>query len=173
MSLGEDGHSQLGAGFKVTAHECRPPVMIVQQLTLAGLPGRAASRRWFCLSSSLVDYVGRRGIGCGVDRVAASETVDEGSDSSILVDGQDASGVAWADAHEFSGLVQANVLDEEAVQDLKPGLFRYSAPANRTICRRGLQTKAPQACNKQAYKPRRLDWGIHVIAVHKCMSKAS
>ena len=25
MSLGEGGHSQLGAGFKVTAHECRPP----------------------------------------------------------------------------------------------------------------------------------------------------
>ena len=41
MSLGEDGHSQLGAGFKVTAHECRPPVMIAQQPTLAGLPGRA------------------------------------------------------------------------------------------------------------------------------------
>ena len=55
MSLGEDGHSQLGAGFKVTAHECRPPVMIAQQPTLAGLPGRATSRRWFCLSSSLVE----------------------------------------------------------------------------------------------------------------------
>ena len=41
MSLGEDGHSQLGAGFKVTAHECRPPVMIAQQPTLAGLLGRA------------------------------------------------------------------------------------------------------------------------------------
>ena len=55
MSLGEDGHSQLGAGFKVTAHECRPPVMIAQQPTLASLPGRATSRRWFSLSSSLVD----------------------------------------------------------------------------------------------------------------------
>ena len=55
MSLGEDDHSQLGADFKVTAHECRPPVVIAQQPALAGLPGRATSRRWFCLSSSLVE----------------------------------------------------------------------------------------------------------------------
>ena len=47
----------------------------------------------------------------------------EGGGASLLVGGQDAPGVARADAHEFSGLVQGNVLGEEAVQDLKPGLF--------------------------------------------------
>ena len=70
-----------------------------------------------------MDHIGRHGIGCGVDRSAASETVGEGGRSSLLVGGQDAPGVARADAHEFSRLVQGNVFREEAVDDLKPGLF--------------------------------------------------
>ena len=50
----------------------------------------------------------------------------KGSRASLLIGCQDAPGVARADSHQFSRLVQGNVLGEEAVQDLKSGLFFLS-----------------------------------------------
>ena len=47
----------------------------------------------------------------------------KGSRASLLIGSQDAPGVARADSHQFSRLVHLNVLGEEAVQDLKSGLF--------------------------------------------------
>ena len=70
-----------------------------------------------------IDHIGSHSVGCGVGRPAAPEAMGEGRGASLLVSGQDAPGLALADAHEFSRLVQGNVLREEAVQYLKPGLF--------------------------------------------------
>ena len=69
------------------------------------------------------DHIGGHGIWRGVGRPAASETMGQGSGASVLVGGHNAPGVARADAHEFSRLVQGSVLREEAVEHLKPGLF--------------------------------------------------
>ena len=66
------------------------------------------------------------GIGCGVGRSTAAVTMGEGSRAPLLIGCQDAPGVARADSHQFSRLVQGNVLREEAVQDLKSGLFFLS-----------------------------------------------
>ncbi len=58
--------------------------------------------------------------------VTAAVTMGEGSRASLLIGCQDAPGVARADSHQFSRLIQGNVLGEEAVQDLKPCLFFLS-----------------------------------------------
>ena len=50
----------------------------------------------------------------------------KGSRASLLISCQDTPGVARADSHQFSRLVHLNVLREEAVQDLKSGLFFLS-----------------------------------------------
>ena len=50
-------------------------------------------------------------------------TMGEGSRASLLIGRQDAPGVARADSHQFSRLIQGNVLGEKAVQNLKSVLF--------------------------------------------------
>ena len=47
----------------------------------------------------------------------------EGSRTALLIGCQHAPGVSGADTHQFSPLIQGNVLREEAVQNLKSGLF--------------------------------------------------
>ena len=77
----------------------------------------------FVPGASQVDHIGQHGIGCGVGRSTAAVTMGEGSRASLLIGRQDAPGVARADSHQFSRLIQGNVLGEEAVQNLKSGLF--------------------------------------------------
>ncbi len=50
----------------------------------------------------------------------------EGSRASLLIGCQNALGVARADSHQFSRLVQDNVLSEQTVQGLKSCLFFLS-----------------------------------------------
>ena len=53
-------------------------------------------------------------------------TVSNGRSTFLLVGRQDAPGVAFADAHECSGLVQRHVLRQQTVQNLKSCLFFLS-----------------------------------------------
>ena len=64
----------------------------------------------FVGDTSQVDYIGRHGIGSGVDRSTASETVGDSSGSSLLVGDQNAPGVARADARQRGRLVRNHVL---------------------------------------------------------------
>ena len=77
----------------------------------------------FVPGRSQADHIGHHGIGCGVGRSTSAVTMDEGSRASLLIGSQDGPGVAGADSHQFSRLVQGNVLGEDAVENLKSGLF--------------------------------------------------
>ena len=63
----------------------------------------------------------------GMDFGAGGEiipvTMGEGSRAFLLIGCQGTPGAARAHSHRFSRLVQRHVLREEAVQDLKSGLF--------------------------------------------------
>ena len=74
-----------------------------------------------------MNHVGHHGIGCGVGRSAAPVAMSgEGSCASILLVYQDAPGMPGPDSHQFSRLVQGNVLREQTVQNLKSCLFFLS-----------------------------------------------
>ena len=83
-----------------------------KQFAEMGVVGTCAS------GTTQVDHVSHHSIGCGVGRPAAPVTMGESSCASLLVGCQDAPGLALADAHEFSRLVQGNVLREKAVENL-------------------------------------------------------
>ena len=70
-----------------------------------------------------VNHICRQGIGSCVGRPAAPMTVGEGGCASFPVNRQHAPGVAWADTHQRSGLVQRHMLRQQAVQNLKSRLF--------------------------------------------------
>ena len=70
-----------------------------------------------------VNHIGRQGIGSCVGRPAAPMTVGQGGCASFPVNRQHAPGVAWADTHQRSGLVQRHMLRQQAVQNLKSRLF--------------------------------------------------
>ena len=50
----------------------------------------------------------------------------KGSRAFVLISRQDTPGLARADSHQFSRLVQGNVLREQTVENLKSGLFFLS-----------------------------------------------
>ena len=52
--------------------------------------------------------------------------VSNGGGSLLPVSRQDAPGMAFADAHQFSDLIQRHVLSEQAVRNLKSCLFFLS-----------------------------------------------
>ena len=72
---------------------------------------------------SQVNHSGCNGLGSCVGRLAAPETVSNGGSSLLLVSRQDAPGVARADTHECSRLIQRHVLSQQAVEDLESRLF--------------------------------------------------
>ena len=76
--------------------------------------------------ASQVNHPAPGRLGNSVGRPATPVTMGKGSRASLLIRCQDAPGVARADSHQFNRLVQGNVLGEEAVQDLKSGLFFLS-----------------------------------------------
>ena len=76
--------------------------------------------------ASQVNHPAPDRLGNSVGRPAAAVTMGKGSRASLLIGCQDAPGVARADSHQSDCLVQGNVLGEEAVQDLKSGLFFLS-----------------------------------------------
>ena len=84
--------------------------------------------------ASQVDRSGCHGLGGCIGRPAAPVTVSNGGGSLLPVSGQDAPGVPGADPHERGCLVQGHVFGQQAVQDLKSGLFFGS---QRHILHRG------------------------------------
>ena len=62
-------------------------------------------------------------LGNSFGRLAAPVAMGEGSSPALVIGCQNPPGVARADTHQFSRLIQGDALREEAVQNLKSGLF--------------------------------------------------
>ena len=61
-----------------------PRLIIAQQQSLVSLPGSATARRWFCLSSSLVDLGNCMGIGVSVSFIRPSSKAFSYIDQSTI-----------------------------------------------------------------------------------------